>query len=64
MLNHKTLKLVAKQVMSGKGVTLEGRNSPVTRTGTQRLQTVRFLTEGKEYQAIEQNSEKPPGGGS
>jgi hypothetical protein len=59
MLNYETLKLVAEQVMSGKEVLVEGRSSPVTRTGGQRLRTVRFVMEGKEYQAIEQNPEKP-----
>jgi hypothetical protein len=59
MLNHEMLKSVAEQVMSGKEVLVEGRNSLVTRTGGQRLRTVRFVMEGKEYQAIEQNAEKP-----
>jgi hypothetical protein len=59
MLNHETLKLVAEQLMSGKEVLVDGRSSLVTRTGMNRLRTVRFVMEGKEYQAIEQNPEKP-----
>jgi hypothetical protein len=59
MLNHETLKLVAEQVMSGKEVLVDGRSSLVTRTGMNRLRTVRFVMEGNEYQAIEQNPEKP-----
>jgi hypothetical protein len=45
--------------MSGKEVLVGERTSPVTRTGTNRFRTVRFVVEGKEYQAIEQNPEKP-----
>ena len=53
------LAAVAEQMMSGKQIVVEGRTSKVTRTGSQRLRTVRFLMDGKEYQAIEQNPEKP-----
>jgi hypothetical protein len=38
---------------------VDGRSFHVTRTGAQRLRTTRFLMGGKEYQAIEQNPEKP-----
>lgn len=59
MLDHSTLKSVAEQLMSGSEVVAEGQTSRVTRTGSQRFRTVRFSMEGKEYQAIEQNPEKP-----
>ena len=59
MLDHEILKSVAEQMMGGLEVTVEGRASRVTRTGAQRLRTVRFVMGGKEYQAIEQNPEKP-----
>lgn len=59
MLDHTELSSVAEQMMSGVQVTVEGRTSRVSRTGAQRLRTVRFLMGGKEYQAIEQNPEKP-----
>ena len=59
MLDHMTLSSVAEQMMSGTEVTVEGRTSRVSRTGAQRLRTVRFLMGGREYQAIEQNPEKP-----
>lgn len=45
--------------MGGREVSVEGRSSRVSRTGAQRLRTVRFLMGGTEYQAIEQNPEKP-----
>jgi len=59
MLNHKILISVAEQMMSGTQVEVNGRKSRVSRTGAMRLRTTRFLMEGKEYQAIEQNAEKP-----
>jgi hypothetical protein len=52
------LSSVAEQMMSGREVSVEGRSSRVSRTGSQRLRTVRFLMGGREYQAIEQNPEK------
>ena len=59
MLDHAVMKSVAEQLMSGSAVVVGGRNFRVTRTGSQRLRTTRFLLGGKEYQAIEQNPEKP-----
>lgn len=59
MLDHTTLSSVAEQMMSGRAVTVDGRTLRVTRTGSQRLRTIRFLIGGTEYQAIEQNPEKP-----
>jgi len=59
MLNHEALISVAQQMMSGTQVDIDGRKSRVTRTGAMRLRTTRFLMDGKEYQAIEQNAEKP-----
>ena len=45
--------------MRGAEVVVENRASPVTRTGSQRLRTTRFLMGSKQYQAIEQNQDKP-----
>jgi hypothetical protein len=59
MLDPTILSSVAKQMMSGPEVRVEGKSTRVTRTGAQRLRTVRFLMGGREYQAIEQNPEKP-----
>jgi len=50
---------VAKQLMSGKIVEVEGKSFKVTRTGSKRLRTARFRFGGRGYQAIEQNPEKP-----
>jgi hypothetical protein len=59
MLDHAILKSVAEQLMSGVEIVVGGRASRVARTGSQRLRTVRFVMDGSEYQAIEQNPEKP-----
>jgi hypothetical protein len=59
MLDRETLKSIAEQLLSGKEVLVEGRSTLVTRTGASRLRTVRFVMDEKEYQAIEQNPEKP-----
>jgi hypothetical protein len=59
VLDHTILSTVAEQMMGGPEVSVEGRIFRVSRTGSQRLRTVRFLMSGREYQAIEQNPEKP-----
>src|SRR5579884_3702205 len=59
MLDQATLSSVAEQMLGGREITVNGRTSRVSRTGAQRLRTVRFLMGGREYQAIEQNPEKP-----
>jgi hypothetical protein len=59
MLNHAILKSVAEQMMRGTQIEIEGRKFRVSRTGSQRLRTVRFVMSGNQYQAIEQNPEKP-----
>ena len=59
MLDHEILKSVAEQMMSGPQVMVEGKAWKVRRTGARRFRTVRFVMGGKEYQAIEQNPEKP-----
>jgi hypothetical protein len=58
MLDHALLLSVAEQLMSGTQIEVNGRKFRVTRTGSQRLRTARFLLDGKEYQAIQQNPEK------
>jgi len=52
---------IAKQMMQDGQVTVAvgGKSMPVGRTSYQRLRTVQFMMNGNEYQAIEQNAEKP-----
>ena len=59
MLDLELMKSVAEQMMAGEKVDAAGRSLFVKRTSSQRLKTVRFETGGREYQAIEQNPEKP-----
>jgi hypothetical protein len=59
MLDRAVLISVAEQLMSAAEVVVEGRARRVVRTGAGRFRTVRFVLGGREYQAIEQNAEKP-----
>jgi hypothetical protein len=53
------MKSVAEQMMNAGAVNIAGKNIPVKRTSYQRLRTLTFEMNGKQYQAIEQNAEKP-----
>jgi hypothetical protein len=53
------MKVVAERMMSEPEVEVEGKVCRVTRTGSRKFRTVRFAMGGSEYQAIEQNAEKP-----
>lgn len=58
-LDHEKLAAVAQQMMTGGVVAVAGKTVKVERTGSQKLRTVRFEMDGREYQMIEQNPEKP-----
>ncbi len=55
----KILGLVAEQLMNGEEVAVEGRKHAVKRVGAGRLRMVEFTLDGKTFEAIEQNPEKP-----
>lgn len=59
MLDHAIFQSAAEQLLTHPQIEVEGRISRVTRTGSLRLRTARFIVNGREYQAIEQNAEKP-----
>lgn len=59
MLDEEVLRSVAVGMMRGKQVELAGKTGQVQRTSSQRLRTLRFEMNGREYQAIEQNRAKP-----
>ena len=59
MLDLELMRTVAEQMMAGGKVEAAGRTWFVKRTSSQRLKTLRFEIGGREYQAIEQNPEKP-----
>lgn len=58
-MNSEMLSSVAKQMKSGSRVEIDGEILEVKRTSNQKLKTLRFQIRGREYQAIEQNPEKP-----
>lgn len=59
MIEAKTLKSIATQLMTGTSVSVGGIPTPVRRTSRQLLKTAAFTVDGHQYQAIEQNPEKP-----
>jgi hypothetical protein len=59
MVDPELLKSIASQLMTKNYVTVGGNSVPIGRTSAQRLRTVAFNIEERQYQAIEQNSEKP-----
>ena len=59
MLDTAVLASIAKQMMTSKTVDVNGKPVPVRRTSASQLKTLSFTMDGREYQAIEQNAEKP-----
>ena len=59
MIEAETLKSIATRLMTGTSVSVGGISIPVRRTSRQHLKTAAFGVDGHQYQAIEQNPEKP-----
>jgi hypothetical protein len=59
LIEAETLKSIATQLMKSMSVTIDGKSTPVRPTSRQHLRTAAFTVGGREYQAIEQNPEKP-----
>jgi hypothetical protein len=59
MSNLEILKSIAEQLMSQPTVDMQGESIPVKRTSSNRLRMVSFELDGRKYDAIEQNKEKP-----
>ena len=59
ILNLDLKRSVAEQLMGDSPVVLGGKTVPVKRTSYQRLRNLTFGMDGRQYQAIEQNAEKP-----
>ena len=59
MLDAELLKSIAAQLMTPAFVRVGDKSVPVRRTSSQRLRIAAFTADGHEYQAIEQNPEKP-----
>jgi hypothetical protein len=58
-IDAEVLKSVAVQLMAGGKVEVAGETVRVRKTSQQRLKAARFFLNAKEYEAIEQNPEKP-----
>jgi hypothetical protein len=58
-MDRETMKTVAEQLMTASVVKLEGQTIHVRKTSRHRLRSARFVMDGREYEAIEQNPEKP-----
>lgn len=59
MLDFGLMQSVAVQMMEGNDVRLGETTLKIERTSYQRLRTVTFKMDGREYKAIEQNADKP-----
>ena len=59
MLDTSLLGSIARQMLGGDEVEIEGKRLRVRRTSRQGLRTVTFSLGGREYAAIEQNPDKP-----
>ena len=59
MLDTALLASIAQQMIRSNTVDVNGKSVPVSRTSKNRLKTLAFTMDGWEYQAIEQNAEKP-----
>ena len=59
MLDAALLASIAQQLMTSSDVDVQGKLLPVRRTSRHQLRTLAFTMDGREYQAIEQNAEKP-----
>ena len=58
-MDEAVLRSVAEQLMTDGAVEVAGDEVPIRKTSRHRLRTARFELDGREYEAIEQNSEKP-----
>jgi hypothetical protein len=59
MLDRELLRSIATKLLSSTAFEVKGQNIRVHRTSSQRLRNARFTMNGREYEAIEQNPEKP-----
>jgi len=58
-VDRERMKSVAEQLLHENAVQLEGETARVRKTSRHRLKTARFQMNGREYEAIEQNPQKP-----
>jgi hypothetical protein len=58
-MDEATMKAVAEQLMTAGLVKVAGQTVRVSKTSRHRLKAARFTIDGRDYEAIEQNPEKP-----
>ena len=58
-VDRERMKSVAEQLLHENAGQLEGETARVRKTSRHRLKTARFQMNGREYEAIEQNPQKP-----
>jgi hypothetical protein len=59
MIDEALVASIAEQMMASDKIDVDGESVPVSRTSKNRFRTLAFTMDGREYQAIEQNPEKP-----
>ena len=59
MVDKDLMSSITEQMMTSPKVQVGGKLIPVRRTSAQRLRRLTFAMNGREYEAIEQNPEKP-----
>ena len=59
VIDSDLLSSIAEQMWAGPSVSVRDTHIPVKRSSYQRLKMVTFDMNGRQYQAIEQNAEKP-----
>jgi hypothetical protein len=59
MLDTALLASIAQQMMASDKVDVDGESVTVSHTSKHRFRTLAFTMDGREYQAVEQNAEKP-----
>ena len=59
MIDTPVFSAVARQMMAGDSIDVQGHSLRVRRTSASHLRTIAFRAGNCEYQAIEQNPEKP-----
>jgi hypothetical protein len=58
-VDRETMQSVAEQLLSDSAIHLDERRLRIRKTSRHRLKTALFEMDGRQYEAIEQNPEKP-----
>lgn len=58
-MDEELIREIAEQLMTNGEIETAGEKVRVKKTSRHRLRTARFQMDGREYEAVEQNAEKP-----